>query len=95
MRIISDGGHRVSAGVVRVIQLVSTADSRTERLRLLLIASNSCHSIHCIARTYLIQPSLMSAGFPKRRPRIVAAPKRAAKKVVATASDRRNTVCLV
>ena len=35
----------------------------TERLRVLLTASNSRR---CIACTYLIQPSLMSAGFPMK-----------------------------
>ena len=36
--------------------------ARLERLRLLLTASNSGY---CIAHTYLIQPLLMSVGFPK------------------------------
>ena len=93
MRIISNDGHRASARPVRVIRLVSTADSRTERLRFLMTASNSRYSTHRIACTYYIQPSLMSASqFSKRRPRIVATQKHAAKKVVAAVSDRRNTV---
>ena len=54
-------GHWASARAVRVVQLLSMADNRTERLRVLLPASNSRH---CIARTYLIQLSLMSASFP-------------------------------
>ena len=53
----SDDSHRA------VVQLFLMADSRTGRLRVLLPASNSCR---CIAHTYLIQPSLMSAGFPMK-----------------------------
>ena len=45
----SDDGRRASARAVRVVQLFSMADSRTERLRVLLLASNSRR---CIARTY-------------------------------------------
>ena len=63
MRIISDDGHWASARAVCVARLVSMDDSRTKRLCLLLTASNSRH---CIVRTYLIQPSLMSAGFAKK-----------------------------
>ena len=63
MRITSDDGHWASTRAVRVVQLVSTADRGTERLRALLTASNSRH---CIARAYLIQPLLMSASFPKK-----------------------------
>ena len=61
---------------VCVVQLISMADSRTERLCLLLTACNS------IAHTYFIQPLLISAGFPenKRHPLVVAAQKCAAKK---------------
>ena len=72
----SDDGHRASTRAVRVVQLFSMADSRTERLRVLISA---CNSRRCIARMYLIQPSLMSAGFRMkyRRPRIVASQKRA------------------
>ena len=82
MQIISDDNHRTSARAVCVVRLVSTADNRTERLRLLLTASNSCH---CIARTYLlIQPLLVSVDFQrnKRHPQIVASQKRAVKKIV-------------
>ena len=43
---------------------------------LLLTASNSHHGI---PYTYLIHPSLMSAGFSKRHPQIVATPKHVAK----------------
>ena len=91
MQIISDEGHQASARAVRVVRLVSTADGRTERLRKLLTASNSRRYI---ARTYLIKSSLMSAGFSKRKapPRTVDAEKGEAKKLVAAASDRRNTV---
>ena len=63
MRIISDDGNQTSARAVCVVQLISTADSRTERLHLVLTASNSRHRI---ARMYLIQPLLMLAGFPKK-----------------------------
>ena len=48
----SDDGHQASARAVRVVQLFSMADSRTERLRVLLPASNSRR---CIARTYLFK----------------------------------------
>ena len=63
MEIISDNGHRASTRVVHVVLLVSAADSRTERLRLLLTASNSRHYI---PRMCLIQLSLMSADFPNK-----------------------------
>ena len=63
MRIISYDGQRANARAVCVVQLISTAGSRTGRLHVLLTVSNSRH---CITRTYLIQPSLMSAGFPKK-----------------------------
>ena len=53
MPIISDDDQRTSAMAVRVVRLVFTADSRTEKLCVLLTASNSHH---CIARTCLIQP---------------------------------------
>lgn len=36
----------------------------TERLRLLLIVSNSCQCISCM---YLIQPSIMSVGLQKNK----------------------------
>ena len=42
MRIISDDGHRASARAVGVVRLVSMADSRTERLRLLLTVLLVC-----------------------------------------------------
>ena len=60
----SDDGHRASARTVVVVQLLSMADSTIERLRVLLPASN-CR--RCTVRTYLIQPSLMSAGFPIKK----------------------------
>ena len=49
MRIIFYDGHGASARAVRVVRLVSTADSRTERLHLLLTMPNSRH---CIAHLY-------------------------------------------
>ena len=82
----SDEGHWASARGVRVVQLFSMADSRTERVRctIQLPASNIRR---CIARTYLIQPSVMSAGF-------LNALKYSCTQRVAVASDRRNTVAL-
>ena len=44
MEIISDDDYHAGRAVCAV-QLVSMADNRTERLRLLLTASNSCHCI--------------------------------------------------
>ena len=63
MQIVFDDSLWTSARAVDVVQLVSTADSTTERLCVLLTASNSRH---CITPMCLIQPSLMSAGFPKK-----------------------------
>ena len=51
MCIISGDCHRASARAGCVIQLVSMAESRTERLCLLLTASNSHH---CIARSAIV-----------------------------------------
>ena len=60
VQMISDDA---SARTACVAQVVPTADSRTERLRVLLTASsNHYRFIHM----YLIQPSLMSVGFPKK-----------------------------
>ena len=39
--------HRASARAVCVVRLISTADTRTERLRTLLMVSNSHHCITC------------------------------------------------
>ena len=39
MQMIPDDGHRTSARAIRVLRVVSTADSRIDRLRLLLTAS--------------------------------------------------------
>ena len=71
-------GHHASARTVCVVRVVTMADSRTERLCVLLTASSNCPWLTC---TYLILPSLMSLGFPKKYtpplnssyPRIVAA----------------------
>ena len=82
MRIISYDGEWASVRAVHVLWLISTADSRTERLRVLLTASTSPH---CTAHMYLIQPSLMSAGFPKKT-------KKHHPRIVAAASDRSNTI---
>ena len=59
MQIVYDYGHWTSARAVCVVQLVSMADSRTEKLRLLLTESNNHH---CIVHMYLIQLLLMSAS---------------------------------
>ena len=59
----ANDGQQASNSIVCVAQLFSMTDSRTERLCVLLMASNS----HCCkARMYLIQLSLMSVGFPKK-----------------------------
>ena len=63
MLIISDNGYQASARAVRVVRLISTTDSRTERLCELLTVSIS-HS--CIVCTCLIQLSVMSAGFSRK-----------------------------
>ena len=47
LQIISDDCHRASARTVCVVRVISTAGRGTERLRLLLSASNSRH---CVAR---------------------------------------------
>ena len=52
-RIISDDGHWASTRLFCVVQLISMTDSRTERLYVLLTASNSRHHI---THMYLIQP---------------------------------------
>ena len=54
--------HQTSARADCVAWLVFTTDSRVERLRILLTASNSCHCIVCTLSS-LIQPS---AGFPRK-----------------------------
>ena len=64
MRILSDDGHQASARAVRAVRLVSTTESKTERLNKLLTVSN-CRQ--CITGKYLIQPSLESASsVPKK-----------------------------
>ena len=70
--IISDNGSQASSRAVCVVRLISTVASRTERLRVLLAASN-IH--HCITRTYLVQPLLMSVGSQRNKclPQIVIA----------------------
>ena len=44
----SDDGHQASARAVCVVEPFSLADSRTERLRVLLPASNSRHCTACM-----------------------------------------------
>ena len=63
MQMITDNSHHASARTVCVVRVIATADSRTERLRVLLTGSSNCHRL---TRTYLIQLSLMSPGFPKK-----------------------------
>ena len=60
---ISEDSHHTSARSVRVVQVVPTADSRTERLCILLTVSSSHHHLSC---TYLIQLLLKSLGFPNK-----------------------------
>ena len=60
---ISDNGHHASARTVCVAQVVPTADSRSERLRVLLKASSNRNRL---TRAYLIQLSLTSQGFSKK-----------------------------
>ena len=62
VQIISDDGHRANTRAVCVVRLISTADSRTERLCLLLTAPKSS-----LYRSYVLYLAvLMSAGFPKK-----------------------------
>ena len=63
VEIISDNGHQASAKAICVVRVVSTADSRTERLCVLQTASSDCYGL---TRAYLIKLSLMSATFPKK-----------------------------
>ena len=49
VRITADDSQQASARTVCVVGLVSTVDSKTERLHVLLMASNGHH---CIARTF-------------------------------------------
>ena len=55
--------HAIGLFVLRV-RLVSMADRRTERLRLLLTVSNK--TIVTVSLIYRIQPVLVSVGFPKK-----------------------------
>ena len=77
---------------VRVLRLISTADTRTESLHVLISVLPACTN-KCVACMYLFQPSLLSAGFPmKHHPWIVATLKWTVKNIVATALDRKNAV---
>ena len=58
-----DDNHHASTSVIYVVQVVSTTHSRTERLCVLLTMSSNCHRL---VHTYIIQPFLMSVGFPKK-----------------------------
>ena len=82
MRIISDDDQQTSARAVCVVRFVSTADSRTEKLYILLTASNSCHVtvlfVHALSSRHWC---LWVFQGSKRCPRIVAAQKQAAKKI--------------
>ena len=84
---------------VHVLRLISTADSRTERLHVHLpVSIRSSY----ITRINLIQPLLLAVGFPTKKvlptnsswPRLVVALKQTAKELVTTAFDWRNTVSL-
>ena len=65
VRIISDDGYHASARAIWVVRVVPMAESRTEKPHILLTASSNRHCL--LTRMYLIQPSLMSAGFPKKK----------------------------
>ena len=54
VRMISDDSHHASARTVCVVRVLSMAESRTERLHVLLIMSSNHHHL---TRTYLIQLS--------------------------------------
>ena len=56
----SGDGHHASTRAVRVVRVVSTADSRTERLCVLLTVSSNRYRL---THTYLIQPSLTKNGW--------------------------------
>ena len=62
-QMISDDSHHASTRTVCVVRVIPTADSRTERLRVLLTVSSNHHRL---TRTYLIQPPLMSPDFPRK-----------------------------
>ena len=62
--LIATDAHWASSSAVCVPRPVSTADSRAEKLHVLLPVS--IRAI-CIACMYLIQPSLLSAGFPTKQ----------------------------
>ena len=62
VQMISDNGHYTSARTVCVVQVVPMADSRTERLRVLLTVSSNRH---CLTRMYLIQPVVGVSGLSK------------------------------
>ena len=66
MQMIPDDGHQTSARAIRVLRVVSTADSRIDRHSPVRSYEEILDSRNCIARTYPIQPSLVSAGFPKK-----------------------------
>ena len=62
VRIISDDGHHASQAI-HVVRAVSMADSRTERLHILLTASSNHHRLTHMYFKF-IKLSLMSVGFP-------------------------------
>ena len=59
---ISDDGHHTSARTVCVVRVDLTADSRSERLRILLTVSNNRHRL---TRTYLDQHVVDVSGLSK------------------------------
>ena len=73
----SDDGHWASARAVRVVQLFSMTESRTERLRVLLPASNSrrCIAVRTLSSGHWC---LRTFQWNTRRSRMVAAQKRTA-----------------
>ena len=50
--ITSDDGHHLSARAICVVQVVSTAENRTERLHILLTASSNFHHHTCMYVPY-------------------------------------------
>ena len=68
MRILSDDGDHATARAIRVVRVVSTADSRTERLPLLTASNNR----HRLTRMYLIKPLLISVVSKEINPALAA-----------------------
>ena len=59
VRMISDNGYHPSTRTVCVVRVVPTADSKSERMCVLLTVSSNRYRL---THTYLIQPSLTKNG---------------------------------